>query len=286
MKAKLTLVCCLLLVLSSVAAAQSSNEPRQWLRYTVKGEEFSVALPAAPAMFTDEVAYLPPTTKTRTERMLMTTFDGVLYVVYTRENKARQSLADFTSEQTAMRKPGTTAERAVEINGFAGTEWRPIDKNRHTIELFFATKEHLYQFHVHGGDENHAGVKQFFSSIMLGKKSESIEVSDGPGAPEENPPDERIYSGKEVDSKVRLWFKQEPRYSEEARKHVITGTVILKAVFSSTGQVTRITVVSDLPYGLTERSIAAARLIEFVPAMKDGKPVSMWMQLEYNFNLY
>jgi outer membrane biosynthesis protein TonB len=45
-------------------------------------------------------------------------------------------------------------------------------------------------------------------------------------------------------------------------------------------------VVQGLPYGLTEQAIAAARKLKFVPAMKDGKNVSMWIQLEYNFNLY
>jgi TonB family protein len=288
MKARLTLLSFILVLLTRIVNAQTGHAPEvsQWLRYTVKGEEFSVSLPAVPAMMTDEVAYSWPSTKMRIERMLMTTADGVLYAIYTRENKAQQSLADFITEQTAMRKPGTTEERAVEINGFAGRQQTPVDKNKHTIELFFATKEHLYQFHVNGGDENHAGVKQFLSSIMLTKKPEGIEVSDGPGAPEENPPDEQIYSRKNVDTRAQILYKRPPQYSEEARKHRITGTVILKVVLSSTGQVTHVTVVSGLPHGLTERSIAAARLIEFVPAMKDGKPVSVWMDLEFSFNLY
>jgi hypothetical protein len=49
-------------------------------------------------------------------------------------------------------------------------------------------------------------------------------------------------------------------------------------------QVQNIRVISGLPYGLTEQAVSAARQIKFTPAMKDGKPVSMWMQLEYNFN--
>jgi len=44
--------------------------------------------------------------------------------------------------------------------------------------------------------------------------------------------------------------------------------------------------VRTLPFGLTERAIAAARQIKFVPATKGGRPVSVFMQLEYNFNLY
>ena len=96
----------------------------------------------------------------------------------------------------------------------------------------------------------------------------------------------RIFTGKEVTSKARLISKPEPQYTEEARKNQITGTVVLKCVFSSNGTVTNIRTVSGLPNGLTERAIAAARQIKFVPATKDGHQVSMWMQLEYNFNLY
>ena len=96
----------------------------------------------------------------------------------------------------------------------------------------------------------------------------------------------KIFNGKDVTSKARVLSKPEPQYTEEARKNQITGTVVLRAVFSSGGQVTQIRAVSGLPYGLTERAIAAARMIKFVPATKDGRQVSMWMQLEYNFNLY
>jgi TonB family protein len=97
---------------------------------------------------------------------------------------------------------------------------------------------------------------------------------------------DKIFTGKDVTSKARLISKPEPQYTEDARKNQITGTVVLKVVFSSSGQVTNIRTVSGLPYGLTERAIAAARQIKFVPATKDGHQVSMWMQLEYNFNLY
>jgi protein TonB len=89
-----------------------------------------------------------------------------------------------------------------------------------------------------------------------------------------------------VSSKARVLSKPEPQYTEEARKNQVTGTVVLRAVFTSGGQVANIRAVSGLPYGLTERAIAAARQIKFSPATKDGHAVSMYIQLEYNFNLY
>jgi len=62
--------------------------------------------------------------------------------------------------------------------------------------------------------------------------------------------------------------------------------VVLRAVFAEDGLVKNIRVVSGLPFGLTERAVAAAQEIKFSPAMKDGRAVSQYIQIEYNFNLY
>jgi len=94
------------------------------------------------------------------------------------------------------------------------------------------------------------------------------------------------YRVAEVEQRARLLSKPEPQYTEEARRNQVTGTVVLRVVFSSSGDVTQIRALHTLPFGLTERAIAAARQIQFVPAVKGGQPVSVAMQLEYNFNLY
>jgi protein TonB len=93
------------------------------------------------------------------------------------------------------------------------------------------------------------------------------------------------YRAGEVDQKARLLSKPEPQYTEEARRNQLSGTVVLRAVFSSSGEVVQIRALRTLPFGLTERAIAAARQIQFVPALKGGQRVSVSMQLEYNFNL-
>jgi protein TonB len=94
------------------------------------------------------------------------------------------------------------------------------------------------------------------------------------------------YTSSEVDQRARVLSKPEPQYTEEARRNQISGTVLLRAVFASSGEVVQIHALNALPFGLTERAIAAARQIKFVPAMKNGRAVSVYMQLEYNFNLY
>ena len=96
----------------------------------------------------------------------------------------------------------------------------------------------------------------------------------------------RGYRASEVDQRARLLSKPEPHYTEEARRNQITGRVMLRAVFASSGEVVQIQALSTLPFGLTEQAIAAARQIKFLPATKGGRAVSVYMQLEYNFNLY
>ena len=111
----------------------------------------------------------------------------------------------------------------------------------------------------------------------------------GPGGSRGNNPDDgadRIYKSPEVSTRPRVITKPEPQYTEQARRDQVTGTVVLRVVFSSSGQVTNIQAVQKLGGGLTEKAIAAARQIRFLPAKRNGQPVSMYMQLEYNFNLY
>lgn len=95
-----------------------------------------------------------------------------------------------------------------------------------------------------------------------------------------------IFIGMEVTKKGRVLAKPEPTYTQAAKEAQIEGTVVLRAVFAADGTVNNILVVSSLPKGLTQRAIQAARKIKFIPAEIKGKPVSMFMQLEYNFNLY
>ncbi len=44
--------------------------------------------------------------------------------------------------------------------------------------------------------------------------------------------------------------------------------------------------IKQMPYGLTEKAIYAARGLKFIPAMKDGKYVTVSTRLVYNFELY
>lgn len=251
--------------------------PSLWATYTVEGEEFSVNLPIWPAMTTTKVARKGDG-KHRLERQLKTSSLGVFYSIEVFENpEPRQSLEDFIAEKNANSEYDPATERSRPINGFIGKEYSSRNKTSPAVVQFFATENRLFRFAASGSGESGPEVKQFFSSIKLGEKTGGIKVSDGPGP--------SVFRGDEVDEKPRLITKPEPIYTEDARREHISGVVILKVIFSATGEVTNIRVVSGLSHGLTDQAIGAAKKIKFIPATKDGKPVSMWMQLEYNFNL-
>jgi hypothetical protein len=66
----------------------------------------------------------------------------------------------------------------------------------------------------------------------------------------------------------------------------VTGTGRLRLVLSAAGQVSGRTPLTRLPDGLSEKASVAARKINFTPAEKDGRKVSQYVTIEYNFNIY
>jgi TonB family protein len=240
-----------------------------------------VFLPTVPAMTTSKVYRKDG--KERLERRLTTSLDGLVYSIEIFENpKPRQSLEAFIAESSATFRRDSAIERTLTVDGFPGKEYSSHDKT--SVVQFLATGDRLFRFAVSGSSVAAPVVREFFATIRLGKKADGFEVSEGPGTPLEYN-GERLFAGKEVDVKARLLARPEPTYTEDARKKHISGTVVLRAIFSKTGNVENIYIVSGLPHGLTEQAINAARRIRFTPATKDGKYVSMWMQLEYNFVL-
>ena len=295
MKKQLSLLACVALAATAAMAqpqtASPAVQPRQaelsaWKRYTVDGERFSVSLPTVPAMTTSKTL-IWDIRRTQRQRHIGGYADGAVYAVYVYENVSNQSLAEFIRERNRYGRWDGSSETGVTIGEVKGEQLTSRGKPVNETAQFFAAEGRLYEFSVVGNDAEDEGAKQFFSSIVFGKKVEGIKISDGEGMPFSTPNCDTIEGGgREVDRKVRVVMKPEPRYTESARQKQVTGRVIIKAVFSCNGSLGNIRVVEMLPHGLTEQAVAASRMIKFVPAVKNGKYVSMWLQLEYNFNLY
>jgi tetratricopeptide (TPR) repeat protein len=83
--------------------------------------------------------------------------------------------------------------------------------------------------------------------------------------------------------KAHVLSKQEPRYSESARRDQVSGKVVLKVIFAADASIQHIQLMQSPDSRLTEESIRAARLIRFTPETICGKPVSSPVQVEYDF---
>ncbi len=98
-------------------------------------------------------------------------------------------------------------------------------------------------------------------------------------------------TGNEVFAQTRdlrptIIYKERAKYTEAARQNRIQGTVVLSLIFGADGRIRDVRTVRSLPYGLTEAAIEAAMKIRFNPATRDGRPVNVRSQIEYNFTLY
>ena len=78
----------------------------------------------------------------------------------------------------------------------------------------------------------------------------------------------------------------DPEYSEEARKAKYQGTVVLWLIVDQSGHPNNIRVSRSLGMGLDQKAIEAVKRWKFEPAMKDGKPVAVQINVEVNFHLY
>jgi TonB family protein len=84
---------------------------------------------------------------------------------------------------------------------------------------------------------------------------------------------------------VRIFFKPQPRYPEEALRRGVQGDVLLDVEFRYSGAVEVLGVRRGLGHGLNESAIEAARKMRFAPARRDGRPVDTPATLRICFQL-
>lgn len=87
-------------------------------------------------------------------------------------------------------------------------------------------------------------------------------------------------------SAPRAIFSPDPQYSDEARKAKYQGIVVLWCVIGPDGRPHAIRVQRSLGMGLDEKAMEAVRTWRFEPALKDGRPVAVQVNIEVNFRLY
>jgi len=86
--------------------------------------------------------------------------------------------------------------------------------------------------------------------------------------------------------KLQITSKPLAKFTDDARRNGTEGSIRLRVVFTASGQIGNVVSLSELPDGLTEQAIAAAKQIKFEPAFRNGVPISVTKIIEYNFTIY
>jgi TonB family protein len=100
------------------------------------------------------------------------------------------------------------------------------------------------------------------------------------------PTDPSVLRQNTVDKKAELVTKFEPESNEWAQASGIAGPALYHAVIGADGKPTEIAVARPIGFGLDESAVEAIRKASFEPAIKDGKPVPVLLDLYVSFRIY
>lgn len=271
---------------TDAAAARPGGE---WNRFRLKDGEFSVLLPAPPALSSYKRQYKLRSSGSHLHHIIGAYYGGAAYLIRVFETK--QSLDEFIESHGVH--SNSQFKRNLKTPAVEGKEYAFEDATLKGLTQFLVSKHRIYVFSAYSSTLGNPDIDlpKFFESISFERSTEGNLIAEGPSGTQSiaSPgvsTESQTFTGREVTQKARVISKPEPTYTEAARASQTMGTVVLRVIFSASGDVANIKLVSGLPDGLNERAIGAARQIKFIPAVKDGRFVSMWIQLEYNFNLY
>lgn len=286
------------------AAAQSPARPpaaadaavRSWTRYTYPGEEFSVELPSVPAV--SRLARDIPNTVGKTEegRAFGLYWDGVVFIVTSYDRPRESETLEHFANLLWGGPAGLTAAGDVSLGGFPGRAYNLSGPPLRGVGRVFRTRKHAYLLKAFSDEEGHEpAFERFVNSFTLGDaRAGKSTAGESPGLSGGGQPVPRAsaapvngpYRSVKLAKKALIVFKPEPGYTEQARRNNTSGVVTLRAILNSSGTVTNVSVMKELPDGLTEQAVSAARRILFFPAVKDGRRASQYVVLEYTFHIY
>jgi TonB family protein len=100
------------------------------------------------------------------------------------------------------------------------------------------------------------------------------------------PKDPAVLRQNAVDRKARLETNFEPPSNEYAQANAVAGMALYHVVIGPDGKPGEIAVARPIGFGLDENAVEAIRKAKFEPAVKDGKPVSVLLDLVVQFRIY
>jgi outer membrane biosynthesis protein TonB len=101
-----------------------------------------------------------------------------------------------------------------------------------------------------------------------------------------SPTDPGVSRQNSVDQKARLLTTIDPPSNELAQENGVAGMALYHAIVGSDGKVEEVVAGRPIGFGLDESAVDAIHKAAFQPAMKDGKPVPVALDLVVSFRIY
>lgn len=284
----------IIIFLSFAALAQDKNPvaPIKWERYTFKHSNASIIFPKLPVVISSSVLCTEEDIEEYGVYADKTIYG--LNIHYKSNDKYRDlpycpNKKEFNREsfidsiEKIKTKIKATEETKIERDGSEVIKIR----NAYSTHWFIddLKQESWYEIYVAGADESKAEVDNFVKSFDWQNKLAGIDVGEGSA---QSLGDEQITDNSAAKNSSLLYIALRPRalYTDEARRKQVSGNVLLSVTFSANGSIENVSALKELPNGLTNQAIAAAKKIVFIPRIEDGVPQTVTKKVEYSFSVY
>lgn len=186
-----------------------------------------------------------------------------------KDKKKNKAVAETASAPQAQLDPPPVAE-----------DGRPTAARSVTTSPAHATKllkDALDQIFAEGFDQRMMAAMPGFWRLYYQAVAAKIDYQ---------PKDPAILRQNAVDQKARLLTTFEPESNEFAQANGVAGMALYHTVVGTDGKAQEIAVGRPIGFGLDENAVAAIRKARFQPAMKDGKPVPVLLDLVVQFRIF
>ena len=281
------------LISGSLGAARRAPQPDQeWERFRVGKEGFSAQFPELPSVIIRGQYRAAPV---RSARNYAAYHEGIVYFVISFENPNHEKPLDYFLDTqlrvNELRNSEISAGTETFNGGSKGMQYpfRKYDYRKSFslpgVVRLYETRNWVLALVAIGKDETDPLVKRFLDSLELTDKPNGKDIGSGATYSDSAASGDEPLPTSQVSRRVMILIKPEPQYTEDARRLRLRGRVVIKAVLAASGRVTNLQVVSGIPE-LAQLAMEVAHKIYFIPAVKDGRFISTFVELEYNFNIY
>lgn len=178
--------------------------------------------------------------------------------------------APAAPEPAASTEPGATSDEAIPAGERGATTTSPLQ----AIKLLKQTVDNVFSV---GLDERLiAAMPDYWKLYYQALDAHTVYRPHQPG----------IFLDTDVDQKAKLLSNIEAPSNEYAQAGGVAGMALYHAVIGTDGKPEQVVVGRPIGFGLDENAVETIRNAKFQPAMKDGKPVPVLLDLLVQFRIF